>query len=212
MKGLNFMLKLKILIIATAVFTVLFSTYTYSLATQKNISRQVIRFHILANSDSEEDQALKLKIKDKILKEYSQQLSDSKSIDETRNMLYENMNGIRQLALTEVRKNGYSYNVNVYMARDYFPTKVYGDVSLPAGVYEALRVEIGNGGGHNWWCVMFPPLCYVDVTQKQVPVEDKMMLKNILDDSEYQLITENTTNVKVRFKIVEIWNEVRNNL
>lgn len=206
------MLKLKILIIATAVFTVLFSTYTYSLATQKNISRQVIRFHILANSDSEEDQALKLKIKDKILKEYSQQLSDSKSIDETRNMLYENMNGIRQLALTEVRKNGYSYNVNVYMARDYFPTKVYGDVSLPAGVYEALRVEIGNGGGHNWWCVMFPPLCYVDVTQKQVPVEDKMMLKNILDDSEYQLITENTTNVKVRFKIVEIWNEVRNNL
>lgn len=127
-------------------------------------------------------------------------------------MLYENMNDIRRLAMEEVKNSGYSYDVRVYMTKDYFPTKAYGDVSLPAGEYEALRVEIGNGGGHNWWCVMFPPLCYVDVTQKQVPVKDKIILKNVLDESEYELITKDTPNVRVKFKVVELWNELKGNL
>lgn len=193
----------------SVIILLLVITGRYAVKEQRDISRQVIRFHILANSDSIQDQSLKLKVRDRILADFKDKLSGSENIAQTRDILCREISAISKSAEDEIKAQGYSYPVNVYMARDYFPTKEYGDIRLPAGVYEALRVEIGEAKGKNWWCVMFPPLCYVDVTQKTIPARDKQTLKNVLDDEEYTLVTEKTPTVKIRFKVVEIWNSIK---
>jgi len=200
-------------LIAGVGFTLAFGAYTkaYSENAQAGIAQSVIRFHVLANSDSDADQALKLKVRDAILAELGPALTASASLDETKAYVSANLDEITATAENVVRENGYGYNVTAQLCVDYFPTKSYGDVTLPPGDYEALRVEIGAAQGHNWWCIMFPPLCYVDVTknsgQDQVPASSKAELQNVLTPDEYSLLTssDGAVPVKIKFKIVEWW-------
>lgn len=186
-----------------------FYTKVYSDTIQKDIADKVIRFHVIANSDLEYDQNLKLKVRDNILNEFKYELNKCQSADETRSFLEKNMNGIIECAQNTIEYYGFNYTVKASIENDMFPTKVYGNVTFPAGEYKALKVIIGNGEGKNWWCVMFPPLCFVDVSKKVIPEENKEQLKNILTEDEYDLIfksdSEQNLPIKIKFKIVEWW-------
>lgn len=185
------------------------ATKSYSYNIQKGIADEVIRLHVLANSDEDYDQQLKIKVKDGIVKMLENELHNSMSKDETRIILLQNLDKIEDKAKEIIEENGYNYNVSAKITFDDFPTKQYGDVVLPAGEYEALKVEIGEAKGKNWWCVMFPPLCFVDASVKEVPKEDKDILKSVLTDTEYDIVTkadnENDIPIKIKFKIVEMW-------
>ncbi|MDR2899199.1 MAG: stage II sporulation protein R [Clostridiales bacterium] len=189
-----------------------FYSKAYSDRVVSNISEEVIRFHVLANSDSKSDQTLKIKVKDAVINEYESLLNSSKSIEETRGILINNIEGISQTAESVITGEGYNYPVKVSMSEDKFPTKVYGDITLPAGRYEALRIEIGEAKGQNWWCVMFPPLCYVDVTKAETEPSMKEALKNNLSEDEYRLVdnsyAQEDKSIEVKFKIVEFWQEL----
>ena len=116
----------------------------------------------------------------------------------------------KQIALDTIRSEGYSYDVNINIGNFEFPTKDYGDISLPAGFYDALRVEIGSASGQNWWCVMFPPLCFVAVSYGVVPEESKEVLQENLSYEEYNLLSENQNNsdMNFKFKIVELFQNI----
>lgn len=191
----------------TLVFMLATKSYSYNI--QKGIADEVIRLHVLANSDEDYDQQLKIKVKDGIVKMLENELHNSMSKDETRIILLQNLDKIEDKAKEIIEENGYNYNVSAKITFDDFPTKQYGDVVLPAGEYEALKVEIGEAKGKNWWCVMFPPLCFVDASVKEVPKEDKDLLKSVLTDTEYDIVTkadnENDIPIKIKFKIVEMW-------
>ena len=191
----------------TIIFMLTTKTYSYNL--QKGIADEVIRLHVLANSDEDYDQALKIKVKNGIIKMLESELKGSLSKDETRIVLLKNLDKIEEEATKIIRENGYNYSVKAKISFDDFPTKQYGDIILPAGEYEALKVEIGEAKGKNWWCVMFPPLCFVDATMKEVPKEDKNLLKSVLTDEEYEIVSEdehkNNIPVKIKFKLIEMW-------
>jgi stage II sporulation protein R len=170
---------------------------------------------VIANSDSEADQALKLKVRDGVLYAHFDELSQSESADETKTYVAEHLDVIKDTAESVIRAQGYDYSVNVMVANDYFPTANYGDITLPAGVYDALRVEIGSAEGKNWWCVMFPPLCFVDVTKSAtIPDEEKTHIKNNTSDTEYALLSDETREkdvvVSIKFKIIEWWQGILN--
>lgn len=173
----------------------------------KDISEKLIRFHVIANSDEEVDQQLKIKVKDNIINYIFPKLKDSKSIDESRDILHNNNKQILKIAEKTIKENGYNYSVNSTLDRENFPEKNYGNITLPQGEYEAYRVIIGSGQGKNWWCVMFPPLCFVDVTKGQVSdKETEETMKRVLDNDEYtEISNKNDKNkIKIKFKIVEI--------
>lgn len=124
----------------------------------------IIRLHIIANSDYPKDQALKLKVRDELLSAFSDIFKDTKGMANARARVVDNLNELSRVAQDKVHTEGYNYPVKTELDIHEFPTKVYGSVVYPAGSYEALRVIIGEGRGANWWCVMFPPLCFVDVS------------------------------------------------
>lgn len=177
---------------------------------QENISKKIIRFHVIANSDSIEDQSLKLKIKDEVIKYMMPKLDKSNSIDESRKILKENNDEIKKIAQNIIEKNGYKYSVNTHLGQDQFPIKTYGNITLPQGKYEAYKIVIGNGKGQNWWCVMFPPLCFVDVTKGEVSskkTEQKM--KKVLKDEELKKIDNSKNSYEIRFKVVDEINKLK---
>ncbi len=163
---------LSIIVIFFIAFNFFNLVYGSTSSEQKNISNKIIRFHVLANSDSIEDQSLKLKVKDEIIKYMMPKLDKSNSIDESRKILKENDKEIKKIAENIINKNGYKYSVNTYLGQEQFPIKTYGNITLPQGQYEAYKIIIGNGQGQNWWCVMFPPLCFVDVTKGEVSTKE----------------------------------------
>lgn len=132
---------------------------------QEYDTNELIRFHVLANSDSDADQALKLEVKNRIIADMEPLLADSQSIQESRDILLAHLSDIQREAEAELRAHGSTKTVDVQYGRFDFPVKYYGAFSLPAGNYEAVRVVIGEGGGQNWWCVLFPPMCFVDAAQ-----------------------------------------------
>lgn len=178
----------------------------YSQAVSSDISDSVFRLHVLANSNSEEDQALKYKVRDNLLNYMNNICSDCKTKEEAINIITEYKEKFRDIAIKTVRDEGYSYDVNIEIGNFEFPTKQYGDISLPAGYYDALRVKIGDAEGQNWWCVMFPSLCFIDISSGVVPEESKEDLQNVLSDEEYSLISDNSNfGVKFKFKLLEFF-------
>lgn len=166
--------------------------------TQQELAREVLRFHILANSDSEEDQELKMQVKEEVLKFMKSELPSSHSVDETKEWASSHLKEIEELAEAMIVKKGYDYPVHAEVTDCEFPDKTYGDVTFPAGEYEALRIEIGKAQGHNWWCVLYPNLCFVDATNAVVPEEGKEELQEVLTDDEYHMITA-TSKVKIKW-------------
>lgn len=163
---------------------------------QEGIASEVVRFHVIANSDSEVDQELKLIIKDKITKELEPLLENVNSVEEARIILSDNLTSMELLSNELISVNGFEYSAKASLEYDYFPLKVYGDIALPPGKYESVRIELGNAKGQNWWCLMFPPLCFVDSTYSVVPDSSKEQLQDVLTEEEYDeiLVDEADTN------------------
>lgn len=178
---------------------------SYVQAVSENLSNNIFRLHVVANSDSEEDQNLKYKVRDNLLKYMNSICKDCSSKEEAIRIVYEHKDDFQKIATDTINKEGFNYNVNINIGNFKFPTKYYGDISLPAGLYDALRVEIGSAKGKNWWCVMFPPLCFVDVSSGIVPDDSKEYLESNLSDEEYTLISDNSSEVKIKFKLIELF-------
>lgn len=176
---------------------------------QKEIADNIIRFHIIANSDSKEDQNLKLEVKDIVVERLQKELNQTRNLEEARGVIQKNLSMIEQTAKEVIEQKGYNYKVSAMLGQREFPVKVYGDMVFPAGEYEALQVKIGTAEGKNWWCVMFPTLCFVDGTYSVVPEESKEQLQDTLTKEEYQsLLLENKGKIQVKWKIGDWWNHI----
>ena len=176
-------------------------------ATQSDIAAKLIRFHVIANSDDKIDQGLKLKVRDSVLKYISPKLVDCKSIEQSREIINNENKNIKKIAQSVIYKNGFKYSVATTLSQENFPVKTYGNITLPQGKYEAYRIIIGTGNGQNWWCVMFPPLCFVDITKGNVSYEKtESEMKEVLSDDEYSLVdnTVNDNKIVVKFKLLEV--------
>ena len=141
-----------------------------------DIADSVFRLHVIANSDSDEDQNLKYKVRDALIEYMNSICSNTTSKEEAINIAKAHIDAFYDIANNVIEENGFSYPVSIEIGKFDFPTKTYGDVSLPAGTYDALEVKIGEAVGQNWWCVMFPPLCFVDVSSGIVPDDSKEQL------------------------------------
>ena len=174
--------------------------------TEAALAKSVIRLHVIANSDSDSDQALKLKVRDRIIKE-TQGIFDSQStIYAAREDIERNLDTIMKIAQDEIAKNGCDYPVKVSLGMSDFPTKEYGELVLPAGSYEALRVEIGSAQGKNWWCVLFPPLCFVDETCVTASGNAIETVAQSMGSTNPQFITkQKSPEVELKFRAYELW-------
>ena len=207
----NFFIFIKRFFIVIILFSffVFISALSYVNAVSQNISDNVFRLHVIANSDSEEDQNLKYKVRDAVLEYMNNLASNCSSKDEVIKLANEHQNEFYKIAKQVIQENGYNYDVNIRIGNFEFPTKTYGDISLPAGNYDALRIEIGEAKGQNWWCVMFPPLCFVDVSSGVVPDESKEIMQKNLDEEEYNLISDTeSTDVKFKFSLIEFFQNI----
>lgn len=172
-----------------------------SLAARNALSSSAIRFHVLANSDSTEDQQLKMKVKDNVVDYIYKNTGDFDTIQETKSFLIRNDKKIKKIANDTVASLGYDYTITSKFGTDTFPEKSYGDVVFPEGSYTSYTLSIGSGEGHNWWCVLYPPLCFVDASTGIVPDSSKERLHESLTDQEYNSI------IKYRFKYLTFLNK-----
>lgn len=167
----------------------------------ETISNKFLRLHILANSDSKEDQDLKIKVRDKILEYSKGKFSSANDKSEAQLLLNSSLEDIEKVAKAEIENQGYNYDVKAKVVNMHFNTRKYDNLTLPAGNYDALRVEIGEGKGHNWWCVMFPPMCFGCCTSKQ-------KVDTVLNSSESDIVT-NENKYEIKFKCVEMYESFR---
>lgn len=190
------------------------------------VKNSLIRFHVIANSDNEDDQKLKIEVKNKVIDYLYPYLNSSKSLDESRKIIKDKMQDVKKIAEEVIKNNNYQYDVKVELSRENFPDKSYGNITLPQGNYEAFRIVIGSGQGRNWWCVMFPPLCFVDESKAQVEydkTEEKIKASEGKDitgkevnlgkselDKKDETNKEGNTNVQIKFKILEVLKDIFN--
>lgn len=208
-------IKMRIIGLSILLISTLFFSGMYIYGEVKDIDKvskgykdKLIRFHVLANSDSDEDQELKLKVRDEIIKYLQPMLKQSKSLEQSEQIILSESENIKNIGENIIKENGYTYEVEVKLEYNNFPAKQYSNIVLPAGEYKALRILIGEAKGKNWWCVMFPPLCFVDENNGVIDKETDEKLRSVLTKEEYNLIAEDniekTKDVKMKFKIVEI--------
>ena len=218
---INKNIKSQIILYSVMLFIVLglMVGYAYSQSCKINTfsndyKENLIRFHVLANSDSEEDQALKLKVRDKVISYLKPKLEDSESISQSEKIILNEKDKLMDICKETIKQNGYNYDVSINLGYSKFPTKQYSSVVLPAGEYKSLTIIIGKGQGKNWWCVMFPPLCFVDEQNNVIDKETDEKLKKVLTKDEYELIVEkdkkNINNLQIKFKIVEVFQKILN--
>ncbi len=182
------------------------SAYSYVKAVSTGLSNNVFRLHIIANSDSIEDQNLKYIIRDNLIKYMNTLCENCSSKEEVICIVKNNLQDFKNIAEQVIKENGYNYSAQVEIGNFEFPTKTYGDISLPTGYYDALRVKIGQSSGKNWWCVMFPPLCFINPSTGIVTDESKQVLKQNLSNEEYLIISNSDKNeYSFKFKIIEFF-------
>ena len=175
-------------------------------ACQASIAGKILRLHVLANSDSPEDQALKLTVRDGILSYMDANAPDFQDVHEAKAWTSLHMEDLQKTAEEILLSQGCDDTVSLELAACYFPVKTYDDLTFPAGDYEALRVKIGEAKGQNWWCVMYPPLCFTDATCCEFPEESQEILERQLTETEYlSLRKENQQPVKIKFKLLELF-------
>lgn len=174
----------------------LFETRTKQV--QQNLAEEVFRFHVLANSDSEKDQRQKLVVKERVISYMKAELPDAKSVEETKRWAGLHLDEIEAVAEEVLRAEDCEHSVRVEVTNCYFPDKTYGDVTFPKGYYDALRIEIGEAEGQNWWCVLYPNLCFVDATHAVVSRKGKQELKAVLDEDAYEMVTA-TSKFKIKW-------------
>ena len=179
---------------------------------QKDIAGEIIRFHVRANSDTDEDQQLKLYVKEELVKYMGELLKDASDRSDAENILNENIENIENVAKGVIKEHKKEYNIKAYFEESYFPVKVYADMTFPQGVYEAFRVDIGAAEGKNWWCVLYPSLCFADISHGTMDTAAKEELEAVLDEDELELLYENKDGDKrervYEFKIFTFLNKL----
>ena len=171
------------------------------------LSHSAIRFHILANSDSVSDQTLKMRVKESVVNYIYEKTGDFKTVDEAKNFILNNDKTIKSIATKAIADKGYDYTVSSTFGFSDFPVKSYGDVIFPKGTYTSYTIKIGNGKGHNWWCVLYPPLCFVDVSTGVLPDNSKEKLRDSLSDTQYHTVTK----YNFKFKYLKFFNNLCQN-
>lgn len=192
--------KIKISVTVGIVVAILFSICSFA-KTSEEIRSDVLRLHVIANSDTSVDQNLKLRLRDYILQEGKDIFNGSVNVENAVEKIEPALPELEKSAKAFVNQAGFDYDVKISLSNEYFTTKTYETVTLPAGKYLALRVVIGSGEGHNWWCVMFPPMC--------VPAADKKdEIENVFSEKEIKLV-ESKPKYEPRFKVVEIYEQLK---
>ena len=169
---------------------------------QPQIAEKILRFHILANSDSKVDQDVKIKVRDAVGQMLEPKLKDAQNLADTERIVEENMDAIVATAENTLEENGFSYGANARLAQVDFPVKTYGDYTFPAGEYEALQVTLGEGEGHNWWCVLYPNMCFQGSVYEVVNEESEEELREVLTPEEYADVFD-SGKLQIRFKFLE---------
>ena len=197
--------KIYIILLLLLLLYISICSISYVNAINSNISNEIFRLHVIANSNNNDDQYLKYLVRDNVLEHINSKNFTSKQ--DLINYLNNNIDNIERIANDTILKNGYLYNANVEIGNFNFPTKNYGDISFPAGNYDGLKINLGNSEGQNWWCVMFPPLCFVDISSGVVDENSKQLLENNLTEEEYALISNNDDiTIQFKFKLFELFN------
>ena len=192
--------KIKISVTVGIVVAILFSICSFA-KTSEEIRSDVLRLHVIANSDTSVDQNLKLRLRDYILQEGNDIFNGSVNVENAVKKIEPVLPELEKSAKAFVNRAGFDYDVKISLSNEYFTTRTYETVTLPAGKYLALRVVIGSGEGHNWWCVMFPPMC--------VPASDKKdEIENVFSEKEIKLV-ESKPKYEPRFKVVEIYEQLK---
>lgn len=195
------MKKTDIILLGGLIGAIVFSNFASFGRTLSNIEKDVLRMHILANSDSDEDQQLKLKVRDKLLENSQEIFGECSTLEEMESMAAQKLDVINDIALSVIEENGFEYGVQTNLVNMDFDERVYGDITMPAGNYEAVRITLGEAKGHNWWCVMYPPLC--------IPVAEEISADKNAAEAHFTPeeldIMENPEDYKVKFKCVEIF-------
>lgn len=168
----------------------------------KSIRNEIMRLHVIANSDSEADQALKLKVRDTILQKGKEIFSYSNNISSAKMQIENGTEKLIAEAEKIISSEGFDYDVNVVVGSSYFPTRQYDDITLPAGYYQSVKVIIGEGQGKNWWCVLFPPMCL------PAAAKDSVRLQDVLSSDEMELV-KSKPKYEVRFWIIEKFQELK---
>ena len=156
---------------------------------QKSIAGKILRFHVLANSDSEADQNVKKQVRDAVGAYIEPYLLECENIEETRATVNDHMDEIIAVSKETLAANGFTYGASAELTHTDFPEKTYGDYTFPEGNYEALEITLGDGAGHNWWCVLYPSLCFTNATCAVVDEDGKKELKEALSAEEYEMVT-----------------------
>lgn len=198
------MKKLLVGVLAAAAVCSLLLGVIHTQQMQQDIAGKVIRFHVRANSDSASDQQLKLKVRDAVGSFLTEKLKDAKTQKESQKLVRENLDQICTIADETIRDAGYSYPVSAELGSCEFPEKHYGMLTFPAGQYEALHMEIGTGAGHNWWCVLYPNLCFSGSLYRTDDRANCEKLEQVLSPEECQAVME-SKNYRVRFRLLELF-------
>lgn len=200
---MSFLKKLEISITFALVVSIVFSVISFS-GTAEEIRNDVLRLHVIAASDSKDDQALKLKVRDAVLDAGAEIFNGSVNVINAVEKITPEINNLTETAQKIVKENGFDYDVKISIGEEYFTTRTYETVTLPAGEYLSLIVRIGEGKGKNWWCVMFPPMCLSAADEEDV-------LKSVLSDSEIRLVNSRPE-FEPRFKIIELFENFKNRI
>ncbi len=170
---------------------------------QEGIAQKVLRFHVIADSDDPKDQEIKLLVKNTLLEYLKPYLSDVSDKQQAMIKLSNLLTDLETVSNQVLASHGYNYTAHVSLGKTMFPIKVYGDLALPAGTYDALCIRLGRAEGKNWWCIMFPSLCFLDDSFTVVPEESKTELECLLTEEEYESILLSTPKVTYQFKLLE---------
>lgn len=195
-------MKYKVFVVALFVLTATGIRYNRQENMQRQLADKVLRFHVLANSDSSEDQKLKLKVRDAIGSYMQTQMTEYASKEACEAFVQEQITEIEQVAEQVVADAGFTYAVHAQLEQCEFPVKSYGVYTFPSGMYDALKVTIGEGGGENWWCVMYPNMCFENSMYEVVDEKAGAALRAVLDEKEYQAVL-NAGNYEVRFRLLD---------
>lgn len=201
-------MKIKKMLIIFILFILyfLFNSISYSYSISNNLEENLFRLHIIANSDSEEDQNLKLYIRNNIinyLKKY--QFSSKQDLIK---FLTKHEKDLNELIKSSITQKGYDYNFTIEIGNSFFPHKKYENIILPAGYYDGLKIKIGKAEGKNWWCVLFPPMCLINESTCKLPEESELLLEKSLSEESNLVVSSNTQEYKFKFKIVDFFNNL----
>ena len=200
-------LKLVFILLLLFITYIILSAKSYSTFISEDLSNEIFRLHIVANSNSAEDQYLKLQIRDNLLLFMNSFYSPNMKKDDVISLIQAHSEDIYKIIENTIRENGCNYSFSFSVEKCDFPTKTYGNISLPSGKYDCLNIKIGQSTGENWWCVMFPPVCLNNSTVI-IDTSSEEILSNALSDESYKIISSEKSEYKVKFKILEIFNSL----